>query len=436
MSHRGAPLRSRSRLACLILAVGLSVGVLAPGAAASTSTPEPTVTATATATPTPTVTPIPSATATATATATPTAAPTPTADPTATAAPTPTETATTEPTAEPAPASPAPSGEQTAAPALSDSEALDACLAANGGTVARDVLGEVSVTLSGASPLVSIPPFDVADCLDRAEVRVWNLDYERPTESGYTLELLGVFPVEGTEFRGVTYGYGALPAGDQGVLVTVAGFVGAAESPFEPIGDEVRLDVPVETPGAPDADSEAYAACVASNGGQVVVSQSGEVTASTTNGIMTVVVPAIETVDCLDSVTLVIWAADYDRPTEDHPFIAVRLDEIAIASPFYGGGTFSYPVTTGHIDAMVTVVGALGTAQGGLEYVTYRAHVTQPGEITTTTASTTTRGGTRGGPTLASTGVETAGVASGAAALLALGLVSLVMTRRRRAAQQ
>jgi LPXTG-motif cell wall-anchored protein len=297
-------------------------------------------------------------------------------------------------------------------------------------------MGDVSATLSGAAVSVTIPPIRTTSCWERAELRVWNLDYERPTDLGYSLELLTTIPIEGRDFRGVTLGLGDLPAGDQDILVAIYGFDGDVQgSTRETIGEQIHLDVPDVSAEQYEADAAAYHACLAPNDGRIVKSKSGDVTASTTNGVMTVVLPSVETVDCLDSITFVIWAADYDRPTEDHPFVAVKLDEIVLDSSSYAGGTYSYPVTPGHVDAMVTIVGTLGVLEGGLEYLQYRAHVPQPGEGTTTTVSTT-GGSTRGGSALAETGVETAGLVSGAAALLALGLVSLVVTRRRRSAQQ
>ena len=94
MSLRGTTLRSRSRLACLTLAVGLAAGLLAPGAAASTLTaPEPSATAAAEATAEVTMTP--------TAESSPTAEPIADLDSARTATPEPVLTAGPVPSAAP-----------------------------------------------------------------------------------------------------------------------------------------------------------------------------------------------------------------------------------------------------------------------------------------------------------------------------------------------
>lgn len=385
MSHRGAPLRSRSRLACLTLAVGLAVGVLAPGAAASTSTPEPTVTATATATPS----------VSSTATPTPTAPPSPAPEPTATATPTADPEAVPAPSAEPS-AAPAPVCDPTTPPALPfDAAAL---------TVDLSVPGVVTAT---------IPPSELADCTDASTIIL----AITPTDSDAADDIASAeVGVTADGYAGGTVAVPVRTSREYTVTVTVIDYVdGAALWILEPY-------TRVATLYATDLQ-----ACLGANGNYIVEALSGPVTATAGVRSVTVTVPEIGTISCVPRGEVRIWSFDYERPNELDGFTPVLLDSIPFDGGDFPGATRTYATTPGHNDIRVTIAGFVEGGETGREYVGDQVHLTIGSGAATATA---------GGSTLAATGVETAGVGSGALALLALGLLTLVVARRRRLAQQ
>ncbi|MBF4462999.1 MULTISPECIES: hypothetical protein [unclassified Rathayibacter] len=384
MSHRGAPRRSRSRLACLTLAVGLAAGLLAPGAAASTSTPEPTVTATAS----PTATPEP--------TATPTGAPTP-STPEPTVAPTPTVSpeATPAPSAEPS-AAPAPVCDQSAPPALPfDAAAL---------TVDLSVPGVVTA---------SIPPSELADCTDASTIILAIMPTYSETTDDIASAEVGVTE-EG--YAGGTLTVPVRTTREYTVTVTVIDYVdGAALWILEPYTQ-------VQTLYVTDLD-----ACLGANNNYIVEALSGPVTATAGVRSVTVTVPEIGTIACVPRGEVRIWSFDYERPNELDGFTPVLLGSIPFDGGYFPGATKTYATTPGHNDVRVTIAGFIDGGETGREFVGDQVHLTVASGAATTTS---------GGTTLAATGVETAGIGSGALVLLALGLVTLVVTRRRRLTQQ
>ncbi|MCJ1672023.1 MULTISPECIES: hypothetical protein [unclassified Rathayibacter] len=403
MSLRGTSLRSRSRLACLTLVVGLAGGLIAPAAAASTSTPEPTATAVATSTPTATPTPtaVPTATPQPTGTAMPSATPTvtptvvPTTTPSATPEPTTTPTATPEPTpAEPQPA--APGCDPFVPPALPfDAAAL---------TVDLTQPGTVTAT---------VPPSELADCTDGSTIILAIM----PTLTETTEDIASAEVVVGDEgYAGGTLTVPVRTSREYTVTVTVIQSVdGSPTWILEPYTQ-------VATLYATDLE-----ACLGANRNYVVESLSGPVTATAGVRSVTVTVPEIGTIACVPRGEIRIFSFDYERPNELDDFTPVLLGTIPFDGGYFPGATRTFATTPGHNDVRVTIVGFVDGGETGREYVGDQIHLTVASGAVTTTS---------GGSALAETGVETAGLASGAAALLALGLVSLVVTRRRRSAQQ
>ena len=381
MSLRGTSLRSRSRLACLTLVVGLAGGLIAPAAAASTSTPEPTATAVATSTPT--------ATATATATATPeptgTATPTPTPEPTGTATPTPTATPTVAPTT-----SPAPTPEPTAAP----------------GTVTFD--GEISLATAPGTITLSVPARSTA----------------------------------GSDGEG-TISYTVLQAGGVGVALDTEERVSAEGLPARTI--EVDLPYSADWTVTVTTSSEgvvfqqtvtvlsAFETCAAG----LDRSQTNEpFTVDAVGGVgrIDVTLGALTVPDCFDGLEMLVLVKLADGNDDQEGVEIGRLRSDAT----FDGGTASGSFAPGRYFVVVFAIGVVDGESEGL-YQVFAPSVNQPadereflvvtGAKTTTTTATTTAGGTR----LAATGSDAAGAATGAAALLLAGFAALVIARRRTA---
>ncbi|WP_208543682.1 hypothetical protein [Rathayibacter sp. VKM Ac-2804] len=385
MSLRGTSLRSRSRLACLTLVVGLAGGLIAPAAAASTSTPEPTATAVATSTPTATPTPTavptaaPTATPQPTGTATPTATATATATATPTATPTPVETPVTTPTASPAPIP---------------------------GTVTFD--GAISVSTAPGTITLAVPARSATGPVGAASI------FYRIAQDGgvgVALDTVEQVPAEGLPPRIIEV---ALPYSDDWT-VSVSTAVD---------GSVFQQTVTVLS---------AFDTCAAG----LDRSQTNEpftVDAVAGVGRIDVTVGALTLADCFDELEFRVLVKLADGNDEQE---GVELGPLRSDSTF-DGATVSGSFAPGRYFVVVLAGGVVDGESGGLFQV-FAPSVNQPDDEreflvvtaakTTTTTATTTSGGTR----LADTGSDAAGAATGAAALLLAGFTALVIARRRTA---
>ncbi|QHC61939.1 hypothetical protein GSU69_04015 [Rathayibacter festucae] len=495
MSLRGTPLRSRSRLACLTLAVGLAAGLLAPGAAAS-----------ARVEPTPSASPAAESAAAQSAEPAPTTAPTtaPSSAPAATAVPSPAPVASddTDPSC--------PDGERavaidfdaitvdwTAAPgfatvALPEASFPDCAASADIVLVAEGPDGEYSggigvtvpVERDGSAPQTALVPapagprtvlvttklyglrggsfIDLASeqwrsaagtALDpsTADTAV-SLDGEISIATAPGKLTLSVPPRASTgRYDEANIGYFVTQDNGVGVALDTVEQVPAEGLPARTI--EVALPytadwtVSVQTSGVNEGVEifrseilretlrvqSAFDSC-ADGLDRSQANEPFTVDAVGGVGTIAVTVGALALPDCFDEVTLRVLVKKFNNDDEQE---GVELGPLQSDATF-DGATVRGSFAPGRYFVVVLVSAAVDGEYDGLfqvfdPSVNIADDQREPIVVTAAAASTATA---TGGRHLAATGVETAGAASGAAALLALGLVSLVAARRRRSAQQ
>ncbi|QHC57907.1 hypothetical protein [Rathayibacter sp. VKM Ac-2760] len=480
MSLRGTPLRSR--LACLTLAVGLAAGLLAPGAAAS-----------ALAEPTPSLSP--AAESTATPTAAPMSAPTATAVP----SPAPVASDDTDPSCPDGERAvaidfDAITVDWKAAPGFATVElpeasfpdcaaSADIVLVAEG--PAGEYSGGIGVTVpverDGSAAQTALVPapdgprtvlvttklygirggsfIDLASeqwrsaagtALDpsTAETAV-TVDGEISIATAPGTITLSVPPRASTgRYDEANIGYFVTQDNGVGVALDTVEQVPAEGLPARTI--EVRLPysadwtVSVQTSGVDDGveivrseilrETLRVLSVFDSCADGLDRSQANEpFTVDAVGGVGTIAVTvgALALPDCFDEVTLQVLVKKFNNDDEQE---GVELGPLQSDATF-DGATVRGSFAPGRYFVVVLVSAAAGGEYGSLfqvfdPSVTIADDQRDPIVVTAAAASTAT-----GGRHLAATGVETAGVASGAAALLALGLVSLVAARRRRSAQ-
>ncbi|MWV49071.1 LPXTG cell wall anchor domain-containing protein [Rathayibacter sp. VKM Ac-2803] len=405
MPLRGSTLRSRTRLACLTLLVGLAAGALAPVSAASTLVPEPTPTAGAAAEPTSAPRSEPSATP----------APGPIADPAVEPAP----VASGLPTA--VPESPAPAVVGDTDPSCPDGErAVD---------IDFDAI-TIDWTASSGSATVGLPEASFPDCAYSADITLVvegpNGEYAGGIGTTVAVEREGSEPQTALVLA---------PSGIRTVVV-VTKLYGMKGGSYTDLATERWRS----EPGVSAVDE--WETCYYSTVGALdsswappqftVVGDAGTVGV----GVGAVVVP-----DCFDSQHIAVQ--EYQGWSHTRDILSGRGFALGSAEPPTDlsevptdPGTYSYLLqvdgTVGGITRTLWTVGPIEDV-----VVTARAApAATPSALPTAVAPPAPAKPGHSGRTLADTGVETAGSATAAAALLALGLVGVLTARRRRSAQQ